>query len=188
MTKKDLRLDFKKRRKNISRQFLANASLGIANNCLKLPIWDFDYYHIFLPITDKKEPDTSYLLSVLQGKDKNIILPKVSGNNLKHYLLTDSTRLKNSDWNIPEPVDGIEVSTQKIDVVFVPLLAFDQKGNRVGYGQGFYDNFLASCRPDAIKVGLSLFEPAKEITDIFEKDIALDYCVTPDKNYSFVSI
>lgn len=187
MTKKDLRLDFKKRRKKVSRQFLANASLGIANNALKIPIWNFNYYHIFLSIAKNKEPDTSYLLSVLQGKDKNIVLPKVSGKGLEHYLLTDSTKLKNSDWQIPEPVEGIEVAPEKIDVVFVPLLAFDIDGNRVGYGKGFYDNFLNSCKSATIKVGLSLFEPVKKISDIMENDVALDYCVTPEKNYSFGS-
>jgi len=185
MTKKDLRLEFKGRRRNISRSFLANASLSIANNALKIPIWNFDYYHIFLPISNKKEPDTSYLLSVLHGKDKNIVLPKVLGKDLKHYLLTDSTKLKNSEWNIPEPVDGIEIPTKKIDVVFVPLLAFDEEGNRVGYGKGFYDDFLGSCRSDTIKVGLSLFAPVKKIADVFEKDIPLNYCITPEKNYSF---
>lgn len=185
MTKTDLRLEFNERRQNISQTFLANASLSIANNALKIPIWDFDYYHIFLPISNKKEPDTSYLLSVLHGKDKNIVLPKVSSQRLQHYLLTDSTKLKNSNWNIPEPVDGIEISPEKIDVVFVPLLVFDEEGNRVGYGKGFYDDFLACCRSEVIKVGISLFAPIKKITDVFEKDIPLDYCITPEQNYSF---
>lgn len=187
MIKKDLRLDYKLRRNNISLQFLANASLSIANNALKIPIWRFKYYHIYLPILEKKEPDTSYLLSILQGKDKNIVLPKVSGNQLRHYLLTDRTRIGKSEWNIPEPVDGIEVLPEKIDVVFVPLLAFDKEGNRVGYGKGFYDKFLGSCRPEAVKVGLSLFAAVEEITDVSEKDVALDYCITPEKNYSFIS-
>ncbi|MBM1104907.1 5-formyltetrahydrofolate cyclo-ligase [Aurantibacter crassamenti] len=187
MNKKDLRLDYKKRRKNCSPQFLANASLGIANNALKIPIWNFDYYHIFLPITSHKEPDTSYLLSILQGKDKNIVLPKVSNQELKHYLLTDNTRLKNSSLNIPEPVDGIEIPIEKIEVVFVPLLAFDISGNRVGYGKGFYDKFLSGCKPETIKVGLSLFEPVEKISDVYENDVPLDYCITPEKNYSFVS-
>lgn len=185
MFKKDLRLDFDERRKNISKQFLANASLCIANNALKIPIWDLDYYHIFLPISSKREPDTSYILSVLHGKDKNIVLPKVSGEHLEHYLLTDSTKLKNSEWNIPEPEEGIEISPEKIDVVFVPLLAFDEEGNRVGYGKGYYDDFLGNCRPETIKVGLSLFEPVKRIADVYEKDIPLDYCITPEQNYSF---
>jgi 5-formyltetrahydrofolate cyclo-ligase len=187
MTKNDLRLDYKIRRNNISLQFLANASLSVANNALHLPIWQFAYYHIFLPIIEKKEPDTSYLLSILQAKDKKIVVPKVSGNQLRHYLLTDGTRLNKSKWNIPEPVNGNEVLPEKIDVVFIPLLAFDEKGNRVGYGKGFYDYFLRRCRPEVIKVGLSLFEAVDEITDVSEEDVALDYCVTPEKNYSFRS-
>jgi 5-formyltetrahydrofolate cyclo-ligase len=76
-------------------------------------------------------------------------------------------------------VDGLEVPVSKIDVVFVPLLAFDKNGNRVGYGKGFYDNFLAKCREDVIKIGLSFFEPEEIIDDVFKTDIRLDYCVTP---------
>ena len=123
----------------------------------------------------------------MQGKDKNIVLPKVSGQQLNHYLLTDNTKLKKSKWNIPEPIDGIEILPEKLDVVFVPLLAFDEMGNRVGYGKGFYDNFLADCRPETLKVGISLFAPIKKITDVFETDVPLDYCVTPEQNYSFVA-
>ena len=61
---------------------------------------------------------------------------------MTHFLLTDNTKIKKNQYNIPEPINGLEVPTKKIDVVFVPLLAFDKKGNRVGYGKGFYDKFL----------------------------------------------
>jgi 5-formyltetrahydrofolate cyclo-ligase len=70
-------------------------------------------------------------------------------------------------------------------VVFVPLLAFDKQGNRVGYGKGFYDRFLANCKPETIKIGLSFFEVENEIADVFNNDIELDYCVTPNKIYTF---
>ena len=74
----------------------------------------------------------------------------------------------------------------KIDVVFVPLLAFDKLGHRVGYGKGFYDKFLNDdCRKDVIKIGLSLFKPVDKISDIQKHDIVMDYCVTPDKVYIF---
>jgi 5-formyltetrahydrofolate cyclo-ligase len=72
-----------------------------------------------------------------------------------------------------------------LDVVFIPLLAFDEKGNRVGYGKGFYDRFLAKCRPETVKIGLSFFEATPEITDVSPDDIRLDWCVTPEKVYSF---
>ena len=185
MLKSDLRLLYTKLRKELSSQEIADYSLQIANRALELPIWNFDYYHLFLPITDKKEIDTSFLLSILQGRDKHVILPKMEGDDLIHLLLTDNTTLKTNKWNVPEPVDGFSVEPNKIEVVFVPLLAFDKQGNRVGYGKGFYDRFLKQCKPDVVKIGLSLFDAAASIEDVFENDIPLDYCITPNKIYKF---
>ncbi|MBQ4913153.1 5-formyltetrahydrofolate cyclo-ligase [Maribacter sp. MMG018] len=185
MLKKDLREKYALLRSELSFSELSSKSLSISNKALTLPIWSKEFYHIFLPIESKKEIDTINLLSVLQGKDKNIIVPKVHGDILKHYLLMDNTKFIKSKWGVPEPIDGITIDPIKIDVVFIPLLAFDEKGNRVGYGKGFYDTFLKECRDDVIKVGLSLFEAEKEISDVYENDIPLDYCVTPEKNYSF---
>ena len=186
MLKKNLRSKYRVRRKSFLESSLTAASLVIANASLSLPIWDNGYYHIFLPISQQKEIDTHFILTILQGKDKNVVLPKVTGkDSLKHYLLTDATQFQSNRWNIPEPVDGIEVPTHKIDVVFIPLLAFDIQGNRVGYGKGFYDTFLRECRKDTKKVGVSLFEAENVIDDINANDIPLDYCVTPKKNYCF---
>ncbi|MDX1363692.1 5-formyltetrahydrofolate cyclo-ligase [Arenibacter latericius] len=186
MLKKDLRLQYNERRKNLSNQQLDAFSLAIANQLLKAPIWEYSYYHLFLSISEKKEVDTSMVLSILQGKDKNVVLPKmVDDKNLINYLLTDNTIIKKNHWNIPEPVDGIEVPPKKLDVVFMPLLAFDLKGNRVGYGKGFYDTLLQECRPDVIKIGLSFFAAETLISDSEPHDVPMDYCVTPDRIYSF---
>ncbi len=186
MLKEQLRLDYSERRSNISFESLSNLSLSIANQILKLPIWSFNYYHIFLPISEKKEIDTSFILSILQGKDKNIVLPKMSkDNSLMHYLLTDNTTIKKNKLNIPEPIDGLEVSPSTLEVIFMPLLAFDLVGHRVGYGKGMYDSFLKECNPDVIKIGLSLFEAENKIIDVREGDIAMDYCVTPSRVYKF---
>lgn len=186
MLKKELRLNYLQSRKNTPPEVLANASLAISNGILKMPIWSFEFYHLFIAITEQGEIDTGPVLSVLQGKDKNVVIPKVTGDrSMTHFLLTDSTIFKKNRWNIPEPVGGLEVSPKKIDVVFVPLLAFDKRGHRVGYGKGFYDVFLKECRPEALKIGLSIFEAEETITDISEEDIPLNYCVTPEKIYSF---
>lgn len=186
MLKKELRIKNLSLRRTITAEQLSEQSLQLANTLLTLPIWNFSYYHLFLPITEKKEVDTSYILSILQGKDKNIVLPKMADDqNLAHFLLTDSTIIKPNKWGVPEPMDGLEVPTNKIEVVFLPLLAFDIKGNRVGYGKGYYDNFLKDCSPNTIKIGLSLFEAEEYIDDIAFNDVPLDYCVTPNKIYSF---
>lgn len=186
MKKIELRKAFKNKRNNLSFNTIQSQSLKISNHILQMKIWGFLYYHTFLTITEKKEVDTSYLITLLQGKDKNVIVPKtVSENKLENYLLTDNTLFKKDKWNIPEPVEGILINEKQIDVVFIPLLAFDKKGNRVGYGKGFYDTFLKKCNPDVLKIGLSFFEPVAHIDDVNQHDIPLDYCVTPDKVYSF---
>ncbi|WP_396154186.1 5-formyltetrahydrofolate cyclo-ligase [Flavobacterium sp.] len=187
MTKKELRTKYNDLRQNLSEATIEDLSLQIANQIIHLDIWQHSFYHIFLPIETKNEVNTEYILQVLAGKDKNIVLSvsDFSTREMTHFLLTDATKIKKNKYNIPEPVDGLEVPVSKINVVFVPLLAFDEKGNRVGYGKGFYDQFLSKCQPETIKIGLSFFESEKLISDTLSIDIQLDYCVTPTKVYNF---
>lgn len=185
MTKSELRKKYKVLRNDLSAKQIDDFSLAIANQLLKLPIWEFSFYHIFLSIEEQKEVNTDYILNVLSGKDKNIIISKSNfeTGDMVHYLLTDNTVIKKNTYNIPEPFDGIEISNDKIEVVFIPLLAFDKTGNRVGYGKGFYDRFLANCKPETIKIGVSFFEAEAEILDVYEGDVRLDYCVAPERIY-----
>ena len=162
-------------------------SLAVANNALTLPIWEKTYFHIFLPIEAHNEVNTEFILHLLSGKDKEIVVAKSDFDTLAmtHFLLTDNTKFQKNQYNIFEPVDGIEVPPSKLDVVFVPLLAYDSNGNRVGYGKGFYDKFLSQCKEEVIKVGFSFFEPEENITDVSPNDIRLDYCVTPETIHKF---
>ena len=187
MLKKELRAKYKALRNQLSETDLEEMSLAVANKVLSLPIWDKTYFHIFLPITEHKEVNTEYILHLLSGKDKEIIISKsdFQTRNMTHFLLTDNTKIKKNAYNIPEPVDGLEVPTNKIDVVFVPLLTFDKTGHRAGYGKGFYDKFLKECKPETIKIGLSFFEASAIIEDVFENDVKLNYCVTPNRVYEF---
>ncbi|NNJ88444.1 MAG: 5-formyltetrahydrofolate cyclo-ligase [Eudoraea sp.] len=186
MLKKELRTKYLDLRNTASEEDVYNASITIANNLLALPIWDYTYYHIFLHSTSKKELNTSLIITLLQGKDKEIVVPRMAKENtLQHFLLTDNTLLKPNSWDIPEPVDGIEVMPAKLDVIFVPLLTFDLKGHRVGYGKGYYDLFLSQCKPNAVKIGLSMFGPEENIADVGPQDIPLDHCVSPATTYTF---
>ncbi|TRX23858.1 5-formyltetrahydrofolate cyclo-ligase [Flavobacterium franklandianum] len=187
MLKKELRQKYKALRNQLSEEDLEEMSLAIANKVLTIPIWEKTYFHIFLPITEHKEVNTEFILHLLSGKDKEIIISKSNfeTREMTHFLLTENTKIKKNQYNIPEPVDGLEVPTRKIDVVFVPLLAFDKTGHRAGYGKGFYDKFLKECKPETVKIGLSFFEAEERIDGIFENDVKLDYCVTPNEVYQF---
>lgn len=187
MNKKELRQRYKHMRSLLSTDEIDLKSQAIANQLLKMDIWRYENYHIFLPIENQKEVNTEYILHILQGKDKNVIIPKSNFKDfsMQNYLLTDNTRLKINEWGIPEPESGIIIDAKNIDVVFVPLLAYDKLGNRIGYGKGFYDRFLTAAQPKKI-IGLSFFEPEKQSFKAFNHDIKLTNCVLHDKTYDFI--
>ncbi|MBT8262215.1 MAG: 5-formyltetrahydrofolate cyclo-ligase [Bacteroidia bacterium] len=186
MDKSQIRKKYKEKRRLLSRNDIDSLSLEIANLSLNMPIWDKTYYHLFLSIEGKKEVNTEYLLHILQGKDKSVVISRSDFKTfeMNHFLLQENTPIKISEIGIPEPTDGIVIEPSLLDVVFVPLLAFDDSGYRIGYGKGFYDRFLSKCRPDCIKVGLSFFESERQI--IHENiDFPIDHCITPKKIYGF---
>ena len=194
MDKKALRSKYKVLRQSLTQEEIEDKSLAIANQLLRMDavpsgrlVWNKLYYHLFLTIEEQKEINTEYILQILAGKDKEIVISKCDFATLgmTPFLLTDNTKIKKNSYNVPEPVDGLEVPDAKIDVVFVPLLAYDKHGNRVGYGKGFYDNFLSKCKPETIKIGLSFFPPEDKIDDVSENDVNLDFCVTPEGIISF---
>ena len=185
-TKAVLRTEYQKRRDSLTEEQIADCSIQISNLSLTLNIWEYSLYHLFMTNEKNKEIDTSYLLSVIQGKDKQPVIPKiVDDNRLEHFLLNDQTLLKNNRWGIPEPLCGITINPKQIEVVFVPLLVFDQHGHRVGYGKGYYDRFLDQCSESTLKVGLTFFDPITKIEDIETHDISLDFALTPERIYAF---
>lgn len=181
MTKSELRKKYKALRKSLTSVEVEEKSLVIANQLLSLDIWDYSYYHVFLPIEAQNEVDTEFLLHILQGKDKHIMISKSNfkDRSLTHFLLTDQTKLVVNEWGIPEPQDGISIPESNTEVVFVPLLAYDKKGARVGYGKGFYDRFLNGAKPKQI-IGLSFFEPEEDLIETGVHDVSLDICVYPE--------
>jgi len=195
MNKKELRIKYKALRQQLTPEKVDTMSLLIANNILHLntrllncDFWDNTYFHLFITIKEQMEVETEFILHVLAGKDKEIVVSKSNFDTIEmtNFLLTDATKFKKNEHNIFEPTNGLEVPNEKIDVVFIPLLAYDKKGNRVGYGKGFYDDFLSKCEKEVIKIGLSFFDPEEQIDDVSDNDIKLHYCITPTTMYSFL--
>ena len=150
---------------------------------------NISYLHTFLPITKFNEINTHLIIEKLQADYPwiKIVIPKILPENLtmEHIIYNTKLEFLENNWGIAEPVDGEKVMPEENDLIIVPMLACDIGGNRVGYGKGYYDRFLAKCKPSAIKVGLSYHGPIKKISDANEFDIKLNYCITPDKIYNF---
>ena len=187
MTKSALRKKYKALRKELTTEEVEEKSLAIANQLLQLDIWESNYYHVFLPIASQNEVDTEFILHILQGKDKHVVISKSNFDDgtLSHFLLTDQTKLVVNEWGIPEPdSSSIPIPESSIEVVFVPLLAYDKKGTRVGYGKGFYDRFLKGAQPKHI-IGLSFFEPEENVIEATEHDVPLSLCIHPEGMIKF---
>ncbi|WP_455004110.1 5-formyltetrahydrofolate cyclo-ligase [Capnocytophaga gingivalis] len=187
MNKKALRALYRQKRTTISSEQQAQLSQQIAQQALQLPIWDKQVFHSFLSIISFGEVDTSYLIRLLEERGKTLVVSRTLMETVRmEHFLYDPTQIEaNNKWHIPEPQGGIPVKSEEIEVVFVPLLAYDTKGNRIGYGKGFYDNFLAECKAETLKVGLSFFPAEPLIEDVREGDIPLDYVVTPERVLGF---
>ncbi|MDH3529981.1 MAG: 5-formyltetrahydrofolate cyclo-ligase [Acidobacteriota bacterium] len=147
------------------------------------------YLHRFIPIVSSNEVDTTLILEQITTVNSEIrtVVPVVDklSRELRHVEVNADTAFVSNEWGIPEPVSGDSVDEKSLDFVLVPLLCFDRRGHRVGYGGGYYDRFLAKVRPDCLKIGLSFFGPVDEIEDVHEGDIRLDYCVMPERIYDF---
>lgn len=140
--------------------------------------------HIFLPAESKKEINTWLIIDRIRREypQLRIVVPVVNwaDGSMKSCLLKNDSLVRENKWGIPEPVEEIEVNASEVDLVLLPMLAFDKKGNRIGYGKGFYDKFLAQCKSNVFKAGLSFFEAEEMIEDVSEWDVPLDAAVTPE--------
>ncbi|GAB3895486.1 5-formyltetrahydrofolate cyclo-ligase [Larkinella knui] len=192
MTKAELRSEFRQKRRSLSEAEWQNRCEAISNQFFTfLRSRPVSVISTFLPIENQKEVDTWLIIRRLWQDFPAVrvaapVTDLISGT-LENYEITPETAFTKSRYNIPEPPphSSFIVHRSSFDFVLVPLLAFDQTGNRVGYGGGFYDRFLTQCRPDCLKIGLSLFDPVARIDDVFEGDIALNFCVTPDRVWAF---
>ena len=157
------------------------------------PVAKWRVLHLFLPLARRNEPDTWRIIRRLRAEFPQVELavPVVQpdGVSLKHYALGPATRLRENRWGIPEPVaeGAAEVPPTAFDAVLVPLLAVDAAGQRVGYGGGFYDRFLAQCRPHTPFIGLNVLEepPLAGIADVRATDVPLTACLTPGGVWRF---
>ncbi|GAB2962539.1 hypothetical protein GCM10027048_33900 [Hymenobacter coalescens] len=190
MTKAELRQQMLARRRALPPAELARRSAQVAAQLFAgFDVGSWRTVHVFLPIQRRQELDTWPLIRRLWAEwpAVRVVVPVVQADGLlTHQRLTPETPLHASAWGIPEPVAAPVVAPADIDAVLLPLLAFDEQGQRVGYGKGFYDRFLLDC-PHARRIGLSLEPPVTRITDVWPGDVPLHACVTPERVWHFAA-
>ena len=189
MLKSELRRLYREKRKALteSQRLKLDDLLLIQFQKLSLP--PLQAILSFYPIEDKKEINTFIITDYLQFTNPGLQVAYPKTNLQEHTMeaivAEDEDSFERNAYNIPEPARGEAIDPQWLDAVLVPMLTFDSKGYRVGYGKGFYDRFLKSCREDCITIGLCYFDPVETILDAGEYDVTLNYCITPQQVYVF---
>lgn len=186
MTKSELRTIYKQKRNQLYSVDIQQFSLKILENLKQMDIWGFSVYHIFLPIERNHEVNTFPLMDELFSREKRVVVPKVIDLDLINCEIQKEVKFETGSFHTLVPKEFQLIQNQEIELVFIPMMVCDEKGNRVGYGGGFYDRWLNQFEKDPIKIGLNFFPPIDQIQDTESWDVRLDYCVTPDEIVSFI--
>ncbi len=163
-------------------------SLKICDEFFLLPnISDYCVFHIYLPIERNIEINTFHIIKRLRECNKTIVVPRMKRGkpDMETCLILPESPLVPNSYGIPEPVDCRWFPVRDIEVVVMPLLAYDQKGYRLGYGKGYYDRFLSKFKRPVFKVGLSYFDPLPGNIERNPWDVPMNCCVTPGKTFWF---
>ncbi len=171
--KEEARAIVKRYRGQLSRESLCKSSMEIceticATDCYKSASTVFCYAAV------NGEVDLSVLIKRGLREGKCIALPKTEGPDMRFYLIDDIAQLLPGFMGIPEPDGcGKPIVPESRDLFLMPGLAFDRHRNRVGYGGGYYDRFLACCR-DCMKLA-----PAMDF-QLFDELECTSFDVRPD--------
>lgn len=127
-------------------------------------------------VSMKDEADTRAFLDWCFRTKKPVAVPRTENGTLTFHRIASFTELHPGSFGVMEPSAEQEVPAGAIDLMFVPLSAFDESGNRTGYGRGYYDSVLASCRR---KIGIAFPEQKTERIEPDPWDIPLDAVLLP---------
>jgi 5-formyltetrahydrofolate cyclo-ligase len=193
MTKKQIRKFYHEKRMALSGEVVADLQQKIFNLFVSVKLPEFRNILTYSSLISKNEFDISLINRYVHSLKPSAVfaLPRI-----REIYQMDAVEIElnageiisssaPNQYGIPEPINGTILDPMEIDIVFVPLLAFDEKGFRVGYGKGYYDRFLSRCRKDILKIGFSFFEAEPVIEDIDNYDVPLNLCITPLNVYEF---
>jgi 5-formyltetrahydrofolate cyclo-ligase len=185
LTKNELRTIYKAKRMALSQDEVNFLSQKLLENfILQFNIFENQCISIFLSIQKLNEVNTQTFIDYFFKNKIRVFVPKIQNGKLISVEIFPDSEFEINSWGIKEPVSDMNANVE-FDYVLTPLLYCDQFGNRVGYGKGFYDEFFSGDYKINKKIGLNFFPPNESITDVYEKDIALEYLITPSEIFNF---
>lgn len=184
LSKAEIRERIIKQRRQLPQSIVWLSTSQISEKVIKLiETKKFKHIHTYLPKKASGEMDTFVVIENIWEKfpDIKISVPVSFEQKIQHSEIFLDTKYKYDKYLIPAPIAIKKIDINDIDLVIVPLVAFDKDCNRIGYGKGFYDKFLAQLPKSTHKLGLAYdFQEVDEIR--FQRhDIKLDEVLTPTK-------
>jgi 5-formyltetrahydrofolate cyclo-ligase len=178
--KKKIRARMKKTRDEMDLLYYRKWSDAISESCMSLPEWESAYrIHIYVSSVNN-EVDTLRLILTLLDRNREVIVPKCERGKPEFWnqRIKSLDELSVCDYGIMEPelIPENHVMPERLDLVIAPLLAFDRRGGRLGFGKGFYDRLLRNCGCKKIGLAYSFQEVGKVPMD--KDDVYLDMIVT----------
>jgi 5-formyltetrahydrofolate cyclo-ligase len=171
--KSQLRNAMLARRQAIAEDELKRHEPAIIRHILALPCYgNASSVALYMPIRGEVS-----LFCLWRPDQKKILFPKVSGDNLAFSSAASEKDFQQGAYGIPEPVSHRNMEPSEIDLIFVPGVAFDRYGHRLGYGKGYYDRLIGSC-PDTTFIGVCLDEFRVEKLSVDPWDAVVDFVVT----------
>ena len=131
---------------------------------------------LYSPINN--EVATAQIFAAAREHDKRVYYPRVAGDDLEFIEVSSANELVPGAFGVAEPVSGGEISVAELDLVVVPGIAFDLRGQRLGYGRGFYDRRLAERSAETVAIGLCFEMQLCDLLPSENHDQVLDYVAT----------
>lgn len=166
-----LRDQLKEQRESLSKKECRERSAAIFENLVTLPeFFRSDVVHTYIS-SKKNEVDTHEMIRLLLKHKKHVVVPIADKATklLRHSELFSLSELVGGPYGILEPRMYRPVPVENIQVIIVPALAVDKKGNRLGFGAGFYDRFLQGLQLPVVTLAYDFQvvpEVPKESTDV----------------------
>jgi len=139
----------------------------------------------------KKEAPTNKIREHLVSSDIDCYLPVINKDlntrKMNFSKLEESTSLKRNSFNIFEPTEDKLIQTDELDLILIPLVAFDEEGFRLGMGKGYYDHTLndEGLKRSPILIGIAFDSQKVETCFPEAHDLKMDLLISPSKVYRF---
>lgn len=185
--KKAVRSQILAKRRALTYDEIHKASQEACARLISTALWQ-NAQHIAFYIAHDSEIDPTLLMELAHSQNKKCYLPALASNDLKHLVMVrhepKDTLIKNR-YGIPEPIQDEKkiIEPDQLEIVLLPLVAFDKTGTRLGMGVGYYDRTFAFLNqpnqqkhPQLVGFAYDFQEETQLLRESW--DVGLDWIVT----------